>query len=693
MTDNKKPVLVKVSERMAKSKDMPVYFIGVPYIETAKAYKFKGEGTLVQKINGNCSICGKELTNPNSIKLGIGPICANNMGINLLNGYTNEDIEKEMSKIKIDTFLPKSCVELLDTKGLIIPDIKISTEDRKPKEQPKKLVFEGGLINIFFPFDFNLLNKVKSLSGRRYQKEPAPHWTCPDTKQNQLDLTKMGFDVPEIKKEEIKIPNFPSHLLKVLFPYQKEGVQFIYDKNGRCLIGDCMGLGKTIQALTYIEMNPKINHILIVCPASLKLNWAAEIRKWMTDYNLAILSGKKATLKNWENGVLVTSKTAQKHITIINYDIISDWLSLLKQSSFDLVIADEIHFAKNRNAKRTKAVIELGKKFKQFIGLSGTPIINRPVEFFNALNLINPNLFSSFWTYTKKYCAARHTRFGWDFSGSSNTDELHRIVSEVMIRRKKEDVLKELPPKIRTVVPLEIDNRKEYNEAEDNVLNELEEAIKAKVKKIRENEKLSNKQKKEAIYKAGLAKNAAARMVMERLKQKAVQGKMGAVKKWIKDYLETENKLVIFATHTKTLDLLEEEFGGICVRIDGSVKTEDRQKAVEDFQENSKIRLFLGNIKAAGVGLTLTAANATCFIEFPWTIGDVVQGEDRVHRIGQTSDSVHAYFLTATKTIDEDIMELLEQKGKVLDAILDGTSIKSGSIFNELLKRLNRKGN
>jgi len=301
MTDNKKPVLIKVNERMAKSKDMPVYFIGIPYVETAKAYKFKGTGTLVKKINGNCSICGKELTNPNSVKLGIGPICANNMGIDLLNGYTEEDIEKEMHKIKIDTFLPKSCVELLDTKGLIIPDIKVSTEDSKPKEQPKKLVFEGDLINIFFPFDYSLLNKVKSLSGRRYQKKPTPHWNCPDTKQNRLNLTKMGFDVPEVKKEEIKIPDFPNHLQKVLFPYQKEGVNFIWQKNGRALIGDEMGLGKTIQALTYVEMNPKINHILIVCPASLKLNWAAEIRKWMTDYNLACdLKNSPKTYHNYQ---------------------------------------------------------------------------------------------------------------------------------------------------------------------------------------------------------------------------------------------------------------------------------------------------------------------------------------------------------------------------------------------------------
>lgn len=679
MTDK---YLIKVNQSMARSKDMPRYFIGIIDRKTPKAYHFIGTGVMLKKKLGICSICATTLTNPNSIKLGIGPICAKNMGISLLSGYTDKDIEKELHKIKIDTWLPASCVELDKDLSDIseVPEINIPEPEKlEKKKNEKRLEFKGDLISIYFSYDAKLLFKVKAISGRRYHKEPKPHWTCPDTEQNRYDLAQMGFDIPEVKKEKIKIPDLPRHLESVLMPFQKEGVEFVFEKNGRALIGDEMGLGKTIQALTYMEMTSKCT--IVVCPASLKLNWAAEINKWCTNYNLWIVEGKKKKIKTQ----IVSNKLADKDIYIVNWDILGNqteekmkngkktkvdipytgWVDHLLDLEPDLVIADEIHFAKNAKNIRSRGLIRMGKRVDHFIGLSGTPIENRPVEFFSTLNLINGNLFSSWWNFTKRYCGAKQTRFGLDTTGATNIEELHTLVQNVMIRRKKEEVLPELPLKRRVVIPMEISNRSTYERAESNLIDFLRET-------------LGN----EAADKASQAE---ALVEIEKLKQLSYQGKKKAVINWIKDYLETEDKLVVFATHTAVLDYLESQFGKICVRIDGKVPSGKRQGIVDKFQTDPKIKLFLGNIKAAGVGITLTAAHTTCFVELGWTPGLHDQAEDRVHRIGQKSDSVTAYYLIAGNTIEERILEMLDSKRKILDGVLDGGMEESVSLVKMLL--------
>ena len=688
MTDNNQPVLIKLNKKMAKAKNLPVYFVGIPYIQTAKAYKIIGQGISLKKAMGICSICGATLTNPNSIKLGIGPICAGNMGIDLLTGYTHKDIATEMQKIKIDNWFPKSCVELSKADDIDVPDIIIPKSKSTAKKEEKRLEIKENIIDIYFPFDYSILNRVKALSGRRYHKEPTPHWNCPNIECNRIDLKTMGFDVPGIKETLIEMPALPSHLQKIMFPYQKEGVQFVFQNKGRALIGDEMGLGKTIQALAYIEVNPDIERALIICPASLKLNWAAEAGKWLTNYDLYILNGKTATLDVFKSSQMISSKTAKKKLVIINYDIMGSWLPLLKRMPFDVAVADEVHYLKNNKAKRTKACVEIGKKTKGFIGLSGTPIVNRPIEFFNALNLINPGLFNSFWNYTKKYCGAKKTKWGWDYTGATNTNELHEMVNKIMIRRLKDEVLPDLPPKIRSVVPMSIDNRPEYQTAQSKVVEALGVTIKEKIAKINQSTKLNKKQKEEAIRKAKMARNAEAMLVIEKLKQVAVKGKMKAAIDWIETYLKTENKLVVFCVHKETIKLLQKAFPKNHVTIDGSVSQKDRHNAVERFQNDDNVKLFFGNIKAAGVGLTLTAAHATCFLEFDWVPAGHLQAEDRVHRIGQEAESVHAYYLTAVNTIDQDIMEMLEEKAKVLDQILDGKKIDKNSIFSKLLSKL-----
>lgn len=691
MTDNT-PKLIKVNQSMARSKGVPRYFVGITYITTAKAYKIAGTAVLLKKKLGLCSICGKTLSNPNSITLGIGPICAGNSGITILQGYTDADIEKEVNKIKIDSWFPKSCVTFSDTAEVNIPKIVLPAQkiDSKSQKRTKEIKYNATkkLLEIFFPYNPETVNGVKSLSGRKYNKQPKPHWTCPPASNNLEKLVSLGFTIPdELNKpaKPVKITDIPKHLQKTLFPYQKEGFQFLEQNQGRALIGDEMGLGKTIQALTYLEAHPEIRPAVIVTPASLKLNWAKECKMWMTDYNLFILKGKTPQ-KDILKYQMVSCKGAGD-IIIINYDILSAWTNDLIKRKPQIVITDECHFYKTRTAKRTKAVQKISKHVKKFIALSGTPITNRPIEFFNVLNIIDPLNFGNFWAYAKTFCGAKKGKWGWDFTGATNTKQLFHETRKVMIRRKKDQVLKELPPKIRSVIPMELDNRAQYEKEEQRVKDQLKKSITEKIKDINDSNK-SKANKKELIEKVQMMKNAEKMMIIEKLKQVAVKGKMKASIEWISEHLETNGKLVVFATHTDTLNQLQNHFKNICVRIDGKTNMIDREKAVENFQNNNEIKLFLGNIKAAGVGLTLTAANATCFLELGWTPGDHDQAEDRVHRIGQEADSVHAYYLLAYNTIEDDISELLDKKRQVLDAILDGKESVDSSLLTALITKI-----
>jgi hypothetical protein len=280
------------------------------------------------------------------------------------------------------------------------------------------------------------------------------------------------------------------------------------------------------------------------------------------------------------------------------------------------------HYIKNSAAQRTKATKTLAKGIPHRLGLTGTIILNRPVEGFNAFNIINPTIFPKFWHYAQRYCAPRNNGFGWDFTGASNTVELHeKLVNSFMIRRLKKDVLQDLPDKQYSFTPIEIDNEKEYENAERDFI--------AFVR--------ATKGDKAATR----ASNAQALAEIEGLKQLAV-----------------------------------------------SVSQTDRQKAIDDFQNVPSIRLFIGNIKAAGVGCTLTAASNVAFVELPWTPGDLSQAEDRCHRIGQ-KDSVNIHYLLSVGTIEEKIAHMLDTKRKVLASVHDGEEAVIESMLSELMNDYN----
>ena len=331
------------------------------------------------------------------------------------------------------------------------------------------------------------------------------------------------------------------------------------------------------------------------------------------------------------------------------------------------VLVHNCHYYMNNSAQRTKAIKMLGKNIPHILALSGTPIVNRPIEAFNAINLINPDLFPNQWEYAHYFCGAKHNGFGWDFNGATHTKELHqRLVETIMIRRLKKDVLTELPDKVKSFVPVELSNNKEYRKAETNFIDYIR-STKGNL----------------AAMKASYAQTLAS---IEGLKQLAAKGKMSQAIDWIRNFLDVDGKLVVFATHKFVIDILMTEFGEIAVKIDGSVSANERQKAVDDFQNKDKVRLFVGNIQAAGVGITLTASSNVVFLELPWTPAALVQAEDRIHRIGQ-KDTANIYFLLATGTIEEKIAALLDKKSKVLNSVLDGKDTDQDSLLSELINQ------
>ena len=519
------------------------------------------------------------------------------------------------------------------------------------------------VIKISFPYDLAMLENVRTIIGRKYHADDHV-WSAPIYDHTLKKLINWGFELDfELQnflitaetKRAASIQKSIVGLKGTLFSYQSLGVHGIETRNGRVLLGDEMGLGKTVQALAWLQMHPDYIPVIIVVPASLKLNWEREARAWITNPNIEILSGTKP----WRT---------TGDILIINYDVLWDWCSVLRERNPKVIITDECHYYKTLKTKRTKAVQKLVKGVPHVIALSGTPMINRPVEFFNAVNIIDPNIFPGYWQYVQRYCNARHTRFGWDLSGSSNTEELHKIlVNTVMIRRLKKDVLKDLPDKVYSFIPLELDNEREYREASKNFLHYI-----SVVKGVQAAEK---------------ARKAEMLVQVESLKQLAVKGALKQSVEWIRDFLETGEKLVVFAVHKFVLDALQKEFDDVCVRLDGSTSTLDRQKAVDRFQTNDQIKLFIGNIQAAGVGITLTAASKVVFLELPWTPGTLRQAIDRLHRIGQ-KNSVMVYYLFAAHTIMRHLVDIIDRKQRVSDAVLDGRESEDDSLLGLLIDKL-----
>lgn len=486
---------------------------------------------------------------------------------------------------------------------------------------------------------FNLLEEVKKLKDPSFVRE-TKEWSLKLDRFNVSRLKELGFNFSfdteyyTKKAEESYKPSFPEinqTPLEGLYPFQKSAVRFFEGRNGNALLADEMGLGKSISALGWLKLHKENRPVLIVCPSSVKLNWPEEVEKWLgEDYK--IINGTKPY------------DLPKKSFYIINYDIIKDWEETLSNMEINTIIIDEVQRISNTNTKRTKATIRIAKKIKNKLLLSGTPVRNRPKDFFTALNLIEPDRFKSRWYYLKRYCDAKHNGFGWEFKGATNIDELREKVAPIMYRREKKEVLKDLPEKQRTIAKLETNKKPQTN----NLQSEVEDMIEQGVSKLQIRSKI------------------------EQIKGECYRARREETLKWIEEYINENGKLVVFAIHTSVIEDVLDRFKNIAVRYDGKVGQQEKQNAKEKFQNDPNTKLFVGQLQAAGEGITLTAASAVAFLEFGWVPAEHEQAEDRIHRIGQKADSVFAYYLCAGDSIEKDLIERLIEKKKVTSKLISG---------------------
>lgn len=519
---------------------------------------------------------------------------------------------------------------------------------------------------IRFDFSYDMVNKVKTLAGHRWWPN-GKYWTASNIDINKQFLKDWGFTFDKMVEDHTKSVKALTvdeiETTATLRPYQIEGINFFHAHNGSILLADEQGLGKTVQTVSYINSAQKFPCLIIV-PASLKYNWAKEITKWTKDKNIYICSGREANTSS--------SKLRKYHWIICNYDILTSqaknsWFATFMDVAFRMMVLDESQNIKNDESKRTKSILKLAQNIESRTCLSGTPISNRPMEFFTTFKLVYPELFPNKYAFGRRYCGPKNNGYGTTYNGATNIDELNRILTGTfMLRRLKSDVLKELPEKQKIVVPVLMDDeyQKEYRKAAIDFIRFLRDSGKD----------------------TRGAENAEAIVRLNGLRKLAMQGKLNSCIEWIEEFLESGKKLVVFAWHKEAVDALMDKFGKIAVKIDGSVSANMRQEAVDAFQNNENIKLFVGNIKAAGTGITLTAASDTCTIELSWSPSDLAQAEDRVHRIGQ-KNAVSNYYLLADGTIDDDMMTLIDEKKKIIDMVMDGKETEDESLFNKLMNK------
>ena len=453
-------------------------------------------------------------------------------------------------------------------------------------------------------------------------------------------------------------------------PFQLAGIAFAQGKAG-VLLADEMGLGKTIQALGMVNADPKIERVLVVCPASLRLNWQREAEKWLVrPFSVTIAQGSDFP------------EAPSPWMQVINYDILKRHHDRLRADEWDMLILDECHYLKNSRAQRTQEV--LGKRNKsgwrlspiparRKVFLTGTPIVNRPVELWPIVNGLDPERWPSFWNYAQRYCGAKYNGYGWDFRGASNLPELQDILrSTVMVRRLKAEVLSDLPAKRRQVLELPANGNQSLVQEEREAF-ELHQSRAAELTALVE---ISQASENPADYQEAVetlrAEVGVAFSEISQLRHNTAVAKIPAVLEHVIQAVEGSGKVVVFAHHHDVVDGLRsglEDAGIASVSLTGRDTIKARDEAVRSFQESS-VAVFIGSIQAAGVGLTLTAASHVVFAELDWVPGNMTQAEDRCHRIGQ-ADSVLVQHVVLAGSLDAQMAHTLIAKQAVIDQALD----------------------
>lgn len=482
-------------------------------------------------------------------------------------------------------------------------------------------------------------------------------------------LTDMFYEPYEDLEVNFDSVNSINKKKRSLFPHQENAVKFLLKKD-RSILSDDMGLGKTKSAIAAALLSG-VEKILVICPANAKINWFREITEYIDEEYVTIVKSGF-----WQ----------PKFFTIINYDILNKFheiedkrkktepKSYINEEKFDLLICDEAHMIKNKGSIRGKVVAQLSENIEKIWLLTGTPIANRPMDYYNLLKVCKIPVADNFQHFAYRYCAAKSfnkklksgkVKRIWLTDGASNLEELHQKTKNYILRRKKEDHL-DLPPKIVSPFYLELENRKGYKEAFDDYLFWL--GVEGK-------------------------KLGAGRQMVEMgvLRKFISKEKIPMTVDMVHNFLEQsdDKKIIVFTVFTDSLKEIKKEFGELAVCHNGEMSDKEKQKSIDQFQTNPKVRVFIGNIISAGSAITLTAADTTVFHDLDFVPANHQQAEDRNYRIGQDK-TVNIYYPIFNDTIEERIYETLQKKKEIISTVM-GEKLESIDIMNDLVSSLLKK--
>jgi len=499
------------------------------------------------------------------------------------------------------------------------------------------------------------LSKFKAIPGLIEWKDtknvPLNHYSI-------KVLRELGFNLSSNLKEweeENKVRESDNKEFdERLYPFQVEGIKRIEELNGRALLADEVGLGKSAQICVYIKRNPEIKKVLIVCPSGLRLNWKKELELWKVPLKIKIIDGKKDTL-------------AQDGISILSYTVAFNYYCDIEHMKYDLIVCDESQALIHNGSQRTKAVRYLSQGIDKILMLSATPLTSRPKDLFEQVNIINDRIFNSRTKFLDTYCGAKKDSTG---KGCTNPDLLHKILSEtMMIRRKRVDVMDQLPSKTYQVIPIELNkkDREEYEFAKAEIISYVKQNY--------------------GDAAANRARFGETMVRMEHLKQLAVKGKLKDSIEYIRTITDSGEPVVVFATHKFVIEELMQEFGVEALKIDGSLSVKQKQENIDQFQNDENIKVMVCNIQAGSTGVTLTRSNHVVFLEYSWLPSDLIQSIGRIDRIGQKCMSLSIHYIVADSTIDQMICSILDKKSRILGEILDAGTLDEGLLLNELIEQ------
>ena len=565
---------------------------------------------------------------------------------------------------------------------------------------------------IKFPYNEERKEQLKAAVPSAYFDRPSKTWLCPVGQEEADGLRAINFrltqealnqiprslmraqELIEASKAEDAVLDMPG-FMKQPFPFQRAGIKYALERK-RVIIGDQMGLGKTIQGLGTAYMADAFP-LLIIVPASLKYNWENEVKACIPGF----ASGARIVIvADKETGAFTLQMS---DIVITNYEQLVDKVAFTDSTKkevrlsklgenlanfckFKAVLLDEAHYIKNAKAARTmatQAVCDAIKQLEYRVLLTGTPMLNKPSEFYSLLKFLQRiNEFGGYWHFMTYFCGLEKTKYGMQANEAHNGKELNdKLRSSCYVRRLKKDVMTELPDKLRTTYYCDITNRAEYQRAKKDVVQWVQERVERDKEFMASIAHLSSGEQAMAIAqrKADKAMRAERGEMMVRLsalKRVAAEGKQKAAKEWIDNFLESGEKLVIFATHKFFLDQLKAWYPD-AASIRSDMSAEERQHNSHRFQNDPRCRLMLGAMgtsaanSPAGVGHTWTAASHVLFLELGWNNALHDQCEDRCHRIGQ-KDNVTAHYLLAKNTIEEKLATVIEEKRKISAIVVDG---------------------